>query len=82
MRAPEWTSQEFEKVLTSCSMDVNELARSLPGRSVGAIEVVRQGIHSYHLGRDSTMLSETMLDRLADSGHQANCPICGHVVGR
>jgi len=80
MRAPEWTKQEFEKVLTSGSMDAGELATSLPGRSVGAIEVVQQGIHSYHLGQDSSMLSEMMLDRLADSRWPVRCPICGELV--
>jgi len=63
-------------------MNLSELAGSLPGRSVGAIQVVQQGIHSYHLGQDSTMLSEMMRDRLADSRHPAECPICGHAVGR
>jgi len=82
VRAPDWTNQEFEKVLTSGNMNLSELAGSLPGRSVGAIQVVQQGIHSYHLGQDSTMLSEMMLARLADSTRPVNCPICGHVVCR
>jgi hypothetical protein len=82
MQAPKWTGEEFEKVLMSGSMDASELAELLPGRSVGAIEVVRQGIHSYHLGRDSTMLSEMMLERLADRRRPAICPICACVVGR
>ena len=82
MQAPDWTIQEFEKVLTSGSIDVSELAGSLPGRSVGAIQVVQQGIHSYHLGQDSSMLSEMMLDRLADSKRPVKCPIRGDVVGR
>ena len=81
-RASEWTSQELEKVLAGGDMNVGELARSLPGRSVGAIEVVQQGIHSYHLGRDASMLSQMMLDRLADNGRPVRCPVCGALAGR
>jgi hypothetical protein len=82
MRAPDWTNREFEKVPSSGSMDASELARSLPRRSVGAVQVVQHGIHSYHLGQESSMLSEMMLDRFADGKRPVICPICGDVVGR
>lgn len=79
-QAPQWTLHEFETLLTGGSMDISELAELLPGRSVGAIEVVQQGIHAYHLGQDISMLSEMMRDRLADSTRPSRCRICGAVV--
>jgi hypothetical protein len=79
-QAPQWTQAEFELVLESGSKDSGELADLLPRRSVGAIEWVRAGIHSYHLGGDISMLAQMMRDRLADSTRPVKCPICGAVV--
>jgi hypothetical protein len=46
---PQWTAQEFEVLLDGGSMGVSELTRLLPGRSAGAVDMVQQGIHGYHL---------------------------------
>lgn len=79
-RAPRWTLHESETLLTSDGAYISELAGSLPGRPTDAIEVVKRSIHAYHLGQDSSMLSQMIRDRLADSTRPVDCPICGSVV--
>lgn len=79
-RAPRWTEEEFEKILEKVNLDPQELTQILPGRSAEAIKVVQNGIHSFHLGRDSSMLSEMMKNRLAESIRPVKCPVCGDDV--
>ncbi len=81
-RAPNWEEYEFETLVTHPKLSDEELAKLLPGRSLGAIGVVRSGIHSYHRGLDVSMLSEMMLDRLDDARVPPICPVCGAKVVR
>jgi len=49
-RQPEWSMEEFAVLMASAELPADELAATaLPSRSVGAIEVVRQGVHLYHM---------------------------------
>jgi hypothetical protein len=79
-RAPDWTAQEFETLLRIGHRASGEVARVLRSHTGGVIEVVQQGIHSYHLGRNTSMLSEMMLRRLGDRSRLVNCPVCGVAV--
>ena len=76
-REPNWTAQEFETLLHGGHRAVEELAKDLRGRTVGAIEVVQQGIHNYHVGRGTAILTEMMLRRLGDRSRPVICPVCG-----
>jgi len=79
VRAPEWTEGEFEVVLRGCGVSDEELAGRLPGgrRSPGAVGVVREGIHSFHKGRNISMLSKMMLRYLESRRGALVCPKCG-----
>ena len=80
-QAPQWTEQEFEVVVQNPGLSNEDLAGLLVSRSVGAVGVVRSGIHSFHQeGRDITMLSEIMRQRLADGTRPVECPRCRAVV--
>lgn len=76
-RAPDWTESEFEVVLNACGVLDEELAGRLPGRSPGAVRVVRAGIHSFHRGRNISMLSKMMLRYLESRRGALVCPKCG-----
>ena len=76
-RAPDWTEEEFEVLVQNPECNEAEIARLLASRSGGAVNVVRNGIHSYHLNRDISMLSEMMQQRLADRTRPVRCPRCG-----
>jgi hypothetical protein len=76
-RAPDWTADEFETLLQGGHRAVEELASVLRGRTVETIEVVQHGIHNYHVGRGTSMLSEMMLRRLGDRSRPVICPVCG-----
>lgn len=76
-RAPNWDEHEFETLLSNAKMSDEDLAKLLPRRSLGAIGVVRSGIHSFHRGLDVSMLSRIVLDRLQDGPGPVVCPICG-----
>ena len=74
MAPPEWTAGEFEEVLHHPELSSERLADSLPRRRVGAVESVRQGIHAYHLGMNTPMLTKAMVLRLAKG--PLTCPVC------
>jgi hypothetical protein len=76
-RAPNWSIEEFDTVLNNSNLDSLELAQQLPRRTPGAIEVVRQGIHSFHTGGDLSLLSKMMLRRLKEKQEQVTCAVCG-----
>jgi hypothetical protein len=79
-RAPDWTAQEFDTLLQGGQRAGEELAKVLRGRTAGAIEIVQYGIHSYHIGGGTSILSEMMLRRLGDRSRPVNCPVCGLAV--
>ena len=75
-RKPNWTLDEFEVLLNSNQLSDEELAGILPIRSSGAVNIVREGIHAYHRGMNTSMLSKMMLKRLQESKGLI-CLICG-----
>ncbi|GAI45957.1 unnamed protein product, partial [marine sediment metagenome] len=76
-QAPDWTESEFEVLVNSYGLPDEELAHRLPQRSMGAIEVVKEGIHAFHLGNDISMLSQMMRSYLDRRHGSVVCPKCG-----
>lgn len=79
VRAPDWSEREFEILLNSYRLSDEDIDYKLPGRSRDAIEVVREGIHSFHSGTAfaKTALSQMMLRRLEEGRGSLICPKCG-----
>ena len=73
-RVPAWDAEEFETLLEHADLNNETMAELLPRRSVGAVEVVRQGVHAYHRGGNTSMLSQVMLQRLERGS--VTCPVC------
>jgi|WetSurMetagenome_2_1015567.scaffolds.fasta_scaffold297980_1 hypothetical protein len=76
-RVPSWTLDEFRIVLESKGTPPFNLALQLPGRTAGAVAVVQQGVHAFHLGNNHSMLSRTMVDYLEEQRGTLVCPVCG-----
>lgn len=76
-RAPEWTPDEFEILLRSPELSVDNLHLKLPGRTPGAVQIVRNAIHAFHTGKNTSMLSKMMVRRLEGDTTGLVCPICG-----
>ena len=74
MKAPDWKPDEFETLLQHPGSDSVAISELLPRRKLGAVEVVRQGVHAYHQGLKTSMLSEMMLQRLKRGA--VVCPLC------
>ena len=72
MEAPAWKPEEFETLLQHPELGDEAVAELLPGRTAEAVRVLRQGIHAYHLGMNTSMLAEMMVRRLK----QVTCPMC------
>jgi hypothetical protein len=77
-RAPNWSKGEFAIVLTSYRLSNEELQQDIPNRSVGAIDIVREGIHAFHQGMNVSMLSNIMIDFLERRRGSLKCPKCGN----
>jgi len=77
VRAPDWSESEFETLLNNPKLSPEELAPKLPQRSIGAIRVVREGIHSFHRGGNVSMLSKVMIRRLEEGRGSFTCAECG-----
>ena len=78
-RKPDWTRKEFEAVLKNPTLSSEALALQLPGRSVDSILLIRRGVHAFHTGRNTPMLSKLMLRQLQYKGNQIKCPVCGEM---
>lgn len=78
-RAPEWTIEEFDWLLSNPQLTDQQVAEHVLNRSSGAIGVVRSGIHSFHQGGNVSMLSQMMLARL-QAGSVVYCPLCGAAI--
>ena len=77
-RVPDWTADEFETLLNNYGLSDEELARKLPQRSVGAIELVRDAVHSYHTDKMFiSALSKMMCRRLEERRGSLVCSRCG-----
>jgi hypothetical protein len=78
---PDWTVSEFEILLGNPGLTNEELVKLLPRRSADAIQIVRNGIHSYHRGMNVSMLSQMMLKVLDEEAEGKICPVCGSQLG-
>jgi hypothetical protein len=74
-RAPDWTDEEFLVVLRNSGVASEELAEQLPGRTVGAIDTVRQGLHEFHVKGTSSLISQVMV-RFLDGEPSWTCCVC------
>jgi hypothetical protein len=74
--APVWTPEEFEILLRSPALSADDLHLKLPKRTPDAIQIVRSGIHAFHTGKNTSMLSRMMIHRLEDDTSSLVCPIC------
>ncbi len=74
MPAPAWGPEEFETLLQHPELRDEAVAELLPGRTVGAVKVLRQGIHAYHQGMNTSMLAGMMVHRLKQGS--VTCPMC------
>jgi hypothetical protein len=74
--ASEWTEEEFQALLNGYGLTDKELAEKLRQRRIGAIEVVRAGIHSFHKGGNISMLSRMMTGHLEERRGSIICPVC------
>ncbi len=79
-RAPDWTKEEFDILVRNYSLSSGSLTARLPGRTLDAIEIVRNGLHEFHQKRDSGLLSKMMKDQLSKSGSVFICPVCGERI--
>jgi hypothetical protein len=79
MRAPNWTRHEFAILVDHPQASDVAVTTLLPGRTADAVGVVRQGVHAFHSGMNTSMLSKMMLRSLdAWSGSEdVVCPVCG-----
>ena len=78
-RNPDWTLDEFKILLAGGGKPPAQLVTQVTGRTAGAVGVVQQGVHAFHLGRNHSMLSRLMADYLeAERGH-LTCPVCGRM---
>ena len=78
-KKPDWKREEFEMVVNNPAMSSEALAEQLPGRSTESVQLIREGLHAFHAGKNTSMLSEMMLARLEDSANEVTCPICGMI---
>ncbi len=76
-RMPDWTIDEFKTLLAAGGKAPFKVVDQLPDRSAGAISVVQQGIHAFHLGRDHSMLSRMVVDHLKSQAGSVLCRVCG-----
>ena len=76
-RKPDWTASEFETLITHPDLSTASLLPLLPKRTAGAIEVVRSGLHAFHTGKHTSLLSKMMLARLQTASQDLRCPLCG-----
>jgi len=78
---PNWIIEEFSHLLNNPDLSDQAIAEQLPRRSVGAVTIVRNGIHSYHENKHISMLSKMMVDYL--STHRGLiCPRCEHPLAQ
>jgi len=76
----EWEKDEFDILLDNFGLSDEELSDHLPNRTLGAIKVVRDFIHSYHRVVDPSGLSEMMKDSLKQGS--CICHRCQELIKR
>ena len=84
VRAPDWNESEFKIVMNSYGLLIKEVMQRLQrcslgvGRSRDAIEIVIEGIHRFHMGKENHgILSRMMIKMLKEKRHPIGCPKCG-----
>jgi hypothetical protein len=77
VRAPDWTEDELEAVLSAYAQLWETLRVTVPDRTPGAIAYIRPGVHAWHQGQPTTYLSERLKRALQQRRRQAVCPECG-----
>ena len=75
-KAPNWTPEEFEILLRSPNEKDDSLYLQLPKRTPSAIQAVRGGIHAFHTGGKSSLLSMMMVRRLQKDTTDLVCAVC------
>jgi hypothetical protein len=75
-RAPDWTTEEFDILLSGGEWTAEDLVKWLPRRTDGAIQAVRGFVHAAHLSGSRTGLSRMMQDRLVARQGTLTCAIC------
>lgn len=73
---PNWPQSEFEILMNNPELSDEELHKKLPRRSLGAIRIVRVGIHRFHTGKSYDMLSRMMINKLKKKQHAIMCHEC------
>ena len=76
-RSPNWSLDEFRVVLVSYGEKSGQLAERLPGRTLAAIELIKQGIHGHHRNNNVAVLSKSMKEYLKNNRRSHVCPVCG-----
>jgi len=66
-RAPNWTEEEFRRLLSQPDASPEELRQALPQRSVEAIDLVRNAVTDYRRSGESPLLSHVMMRILDES---------------
>jgi hypothetical protein len=72
----EWSEGEFVLLLSRPDLSDDGFGEIIPERDKEAIFVVRSGVHNFHTGGDTSMLSEMMLSLLGSKDALVTCPIC------
>lgn len=75
-RAPDWTREEFDILLSGGEWTDEDLARWLPRRTDGAIRAVRAFVHAAHSDGSIVGLSRMMQDRLVTRQGTLTCAVC------
>lgn len=77
-----WTVEEFDTLLKNPHLDDAAVAQLLATRSLGAVAVVREGIHEFHLDRPggASILSQMMREKLSMLRGHFRCARCGAVI--
>ena len=75
-RAPDRTLDEFHTLLAHPHLQREEFVSLLPGRTEGAIDVVREGICDFHERRPNALLSQLMVDALSQIHGHRTCAVC------
>jgi hypothetical protein len=76
VRAPDWTIEEFDILLSGAEWTDEGLVEWLPRRTDGAIGAVRAFVHAAHSDGSRTGLSRMMQDRLAARKGTLTCAVC------
>lgn len=79
-RLLDWTKEEFDILVQNNALSDESLSNRLPRRTPDAIQVVRNGIHEFHLKGESSLLSKMMKERLTVLRPISICPICGERI--